>query len=295
MATPSATPTPFREVAALGVMIDNDPHARPQTGLNAAQVVYEMVAEFNLTRFLAVYFVDPPTRVGSIRSTRPYFATAMTEYGGGLVHCLDVPGVASILAAGNVFNFDLCRGAGEEGAIRVFSRPAPFNLYADATLLRGELRRRPPRAAAALRPRAPLSSSAATANGVSIVYPYDPTIDEHTVVWTWNGQSYERQQDGEPHREADGQSVTTDVVVVQRAATGPARYFGEAGYHTVSLIGSGDGMLLAGGRELAMRWHRSGIDQPTVLTTLAGQPLDLPPGRVFVEVVPTDAVVDVLR
>lgn len=291
--TPTASPTPLTSVAAIGVMIDDDPHARPQTGFNAASVVYEMPAEFNLTRFLAIYFVDAPKSVGSIRSTRPYYATVMTEYGGGLVHCLDVPGVSSILDQGNVFNFDLCRGAGEEGAFRVSSRVAPFNLYVNAALLQSELRLRPPRRAAALLPRASLPSGATAATGVSIVYPYDPAVYEHTVDWSWNGQSYERQQDGNIHREADGNVVTTDVVIVQRTEVLPTRYFGEAGYHIVNLIGSGDATILAGGKSLAVQWKRTSIDQPTVFTNADGQVLALPPGRVFFEVVPTNARVDV--
>lgn len=290
--SPTATPTPFKELGAIGVMIDDDPSARPQTGLNAASVVYEMVAEFNLTRLMAVYFVDAPTTVGSMRSTRPYFATAMTEYGGGLVHCLDVPGVTSVLSQGNVFDFDVCRGAGGEGAFRVSNRAAPFNLYANAALLQGELRLRPPRPAAALLPRQSLPASASMANGVSIVYPFYLTADEHTVDWTWNGQVYERAQDGAPHREPDGKVVTTNVIVVQRAQTRPTSYFGDAGYHVVDLIGSGDALVLAGGRSLPVRWKRTGLGQPTVFTTAAGQALPLPPGRIFFEVVPTNAEVD---
>lgn len=273
-------------------MIDNDPHARPQTGLNAASVVYEMPAEFDLTRFLAIYFVNAPRTVGSVRSTRPYFAMAMTEYGGGLVHCLDVPGVKQILATGNVFNFDLCRGSGEEGAFRVASRPAPFNLYVNAALLEAELRLRPPRPAAALLPRASLPATAAEAKSVSIVYPYDPAEWSHTVDWTWNGRVYERSQDGESHQESDGAMVSTDVIVVQWAVTGPTSYFGDAGYHTVDLLGRGKALVLAAGRSLPAHWQRTSLERPTVFTTDSGQRLSLPPGRVFFEVVPTNALVN---
>jgi hypothetical protein len=269
-------------------MIDNDPHARPQTGLLAADVVYEIVAEFDLTRFLAVFFVKAPDRVGSIRSTRPYFAQAMTEYGGGLVHCLDVPGVAAALDAGNTFNFDLCRSEGAEGAIRVSTRPSPFNLYVNARLLQSELVQRPPRHAAALAVRAALPAGATDASGVDIVY-----AEGHRVSWAWNGQSYERAQDGAPHLAADGSVVTTDVVVVQRAVTRPARYFGEGGYHAVDLIGSGGGLILASGKSISVHWSRAGVQSPTTYLDANGQALPLPPGRVFIQVIPTNSRVDV--
>jgi hypothetical protein len=268
-------------------MIDNDPHARPQTGLLAADVVYEIVAEFDLTRFLAVFFVNAPDRVGSIRSTRPYFAQAMTEYGGGLVHCLDVPGVAAALDAGNTFNFDLCRSEGAEGAIRVSTRASPFNLYVNARLLQGELVQRPPRRAAALTTRTALPTSAAAAGGVDIVY-----AEGHRVSWVWNGQLYERTQDGAPHVMADGNLVNTDVVVIQRAVTRPARYFGEGGYHAVDLIGSGSGLILASGKSVSMRWSRTSVQSSTTYLDANGQAILLPPGRVFIQVIPANSRVD---
>ena len=285
--TVTATSTPFGVIGAIGVMIDNDLRARPQTGLNAADVVYEMPAEFDLTRFLAVYFANAPTQVGSIRSTRPYFAMAMTEYGGGLIHCLDVPGVPAILQQGVVFDFDLCRGSGGEGAMRTSQRDAPFNLYVNARLLQSELRQRPPRRAVALLPRAPLPASATEARQITIVYPQG-----HRVVWTWNGENYLRQQDGAPHLESDGSVVSSNVIVIQRAVTRPTSYFGDPGYHIVDLIGSGPGLILANGKSEPVRWSRLSESQPTTFLDSAGHVVALPPGRVFIEVLPTDGTVN---
>jgi hypothetical protein len=285
---PTPRTFPLASLGAIGVMIDNDPHARPQTGLSAADVAYEIVAEFSLTRLMAVYFADAPTVVGSMRSTRPYFALAMTEYGGGLAHCLDVPGVTSILQAGSTFNFDVCHGSGGEAAFRTTNRVAPFNLYVNARTLAGELRQRPPRQAPALRPRQPLPDTAAEAQSILVIYP-----GGHSVRWTWDGMVYERRQDGGAHLDSDGNIVNTDVVVVQRATTAPTTYFGEAGYHTVSLIGSGSIQVLAGGRTIVGSWSRSGVGAPTVFVDDLGHPLSLPPGRVFFQVVPVESEVEI--
>jgi hypothetical protein len=269
-------------------MIDNDPHARPQTGLNSADVVYEIVAEFDLTRFLAIYFSDAPTMVGSIRSARPYFAMAMTDYGGGLVHCLDVPGVTHVLTQGTTFDYDLCRGSGDEGAIRITSRIAPFNLYVNARLLADELNLHPARRAPALLQRAPLAAGGASATHIDIAHP-----EEHMMTWDWNGSVYLRQQDGTPHLDADGAQVSTEVIVIQRAEEQPTRFFGEGGYHIVTLTGSGDGMVLAGGKSAKIRWTRSGVTSSTVFKDANGTPFSLPPGRVFFEVISPTANVTV--
>ena len=55
------------------VTINNHPQARPQSGLAQADVVYEMLAEGDVTRFLALYQSELPETLGPIRSARSYF------------------------------------------------------------------------------------------------------------------------------------------------------------------------------------------------------------------------------
>lgn len=65
----------------LGVMIENHLDARPQSGLQATDVVYEAVAEGGITRFLAVYYCQDAGIVGPVRSARTYFMDFVSEYG----------------------------------------------------------------------------------------------------------------------------------------------------------------------------------------------------------------------
>ena len=53
--------------------INNHPQARPQSGIAQADVVYEMLAEGNVTRFLALFQSEIPDKIGPIRSARDYF------------------------------------------------------------------------------------------------------------------------------------------------------------------------------------------------------------------------------
>ena len=55
---------------ALVVKIDNAPAARPQTGFNAADIVYEEIVNDNLTRFALVFQSGNANPVGPIRSGR---------------------------------------------------------------------------------------------------------------------------------------------------------------------------------------------------------------------------------
>src|SRR5690606_16527982 len=76
---PFVTPFTGERVAEEATMrpilatINNHPQARPQSGLAQADVVYEMLAEGDVTRFLALYQSELPESIGPIRSARSYF------------------------------------------------------------------------------------------------------------------------------------------------------------------------------------------------------------------------------
>ncbi|WP_251554494.1 DUF3048 domain-containing protein [Neobacillus muris] len=58
---------------AIAVMVNNHPQARPQSGLSKADIVYELIAEGDITRFLAVFQSEKPENIGPVRSARPYY------------------------------------------------------------------------------------------------------------------------------------------------------------------------------------------------------------------------------
>ena len=56
------------------IMVENTPDARPQSGLINADVVFEVVDEYGITRFVAVFSSYDSDLVGPVRSARPYYA-----------------------------------------------------------------------------------------------------------------------------------------------------------------------------------------------------------------------------
>ncbi|HUD44600.1 MAG TPA: DUF3048 domain-containing protein [Patescibacteria group bacterium] len=65
----------------LGVMIENEIDARPQSGISYADVTYEAVAEGGITRTLNVFYCQDAGIVGPVRSARTYFLDFISEYG----------------------------------------------------------------------------------------------------------------------------------------------------------------------------------------------------------------------
>jgi len=68
------------------MVVENHPDARPQSGLSQAEVVYEYLAEGGITRYLAVFLGENPTRIGPERSLRTTFAANGAEYEGIVAH-----------------------------------------------------------------------------------------------------------------------------------------------------------------------------------------------------------------
>ncbi len=70
----------FQQRRPVAVMINNHDVARPQSGLNSADVVFEALAEGGITRFLAIFWSEAPKKVGPIRSSRQYYLEWLSPF-----------------------------------------------------------------------------------------------------------------------------------------------------------------------------------------------------------------------
>ncbi|OGD33833.1 hypothetical protein A2V94_09310, partial [Candidatus Atribacteria bacterium RBG_16_35_8] len=58
----------------LAIMVENSPDSRPQSGLIYADIVYEVVDEGGVTRYVVVYSSHEAEIIGPVRSARIYYA-----------------------------------------------------------------------------------------------------------------------------------------------------------------------------------------------------------------------------
>jgi hypothetical protein len=276
---------------ALSVKVDNAPPARPQAGLNAADLVTEELVEGGLTRFLATYQSQDAPLVGPVRSARPVDADLLHELGGGIFAYSGAATGELALIQGSSGALLLTPDAGDAGFHRDLSRAAPSNLFTSTVELA--------RAGHARNPGLPAPAP---------LFTYDPTppvgVPGSTVtvtfsgaasaVWTWSAStaSYSRAEDGSAHLLADGQQVTaTDVVILSVGVR--ASGFVDAGRNPVPaviVVGSGPCWILRDGIVEVCRWQRP---DPSVAVTLIGafgQPLALHPGRTWMELLPSPGV-----
>ncbi len=275
---------------ALIVKIDNgEPLARPQMGLNQADVVYEEMVEGGVTRFAVVFHSAGSDSVGPIRSgrttdvaiasnlRRPLFA-----YSGAN------PGIQRTIRDSPLVDvgYDVATSA----YVRRDDRRAPDNLYSTTDGLWAEAPEDAvaPQALFGYRlAGAALPSAAATVQGVDLAYTGSASVP---VAYRWDADlgGWARTQKGTPHvDEADEQFAPENVIIqfVDYVNTG---YFDVTGAPVPEavLYGIGTGLVLVDGHAIEAQWGRDGPDDVTTWQDLDGRPIELTPGRTWVHLVP---------
>lgn len=90
----------------IAVMIQNHVDSRPQYGLNEADVVYEALAEGDITRFMGVYWLEDADKVMSVRSSRKYYIDILGDYGNPVfMHIGQAEGAPEVNAVMAVNNY----------------------------------------------------------------------------------------------------------------------------------------------------------------------------------------------
>lgn len=110
-----------------GIMVENSPEARPQSGLKDSGVVFEAIAEGGITRFLVLYQDEKPQLIGPVRSVRPYYISWAAGFNPSIAH---VGGSADALVEIRNGQYrDLDQFSHSEAYWRTSDRYAPHNVY----------------------------------------------------------------------------------------------------------------------------------------------------------------------
>ncbi len=122
----------------LAVVVENHPAARPQSGLDKADVVFETLVEGGITRFVAVYNTNEPEVIGPVRSLRKYFLDMIGGFGDPVI--MHIGFAESSNSDANAIGYLRSTGANSLGFTngafwRVSGRNAPHNAYSSTTKL----------------------------------------------------------------------------------------------------------------------------------------------------------------
>jgi len=264
----------------LAVKIDNIVTARPQTGLQSADIIYVEPVEGGLTRFMAVFSSRVPTTVGPVRSAResdlyllPQFGRPAFAWSGATPHL--VPFIERAHIA-DLYALQV------NGYYRISSRVAPENLYANARTLLSEAPKASKARDIGFRFGAQPAGGRATGS-YSVKYP----AASYTFRWSAKAKRWLTWIDGAPATATEGGQLGGATVIIQYVYIGESRFEEYGGLPPLARsIGSGTAVILRNGRAYSVHWSRPTLNSGTTYTLPGGKRMTFAPGQVWVVLAP---------
>ena len=277
----------------LAITVENDPAARPQSGLDKASIIYETVYDpAATTRFLAVYGENEAEKVGPIRSARTFFVDwaqgfdAFLGHWGGNADALDQIRKEKIndLDEFSYANSYWREGSGstehtgytstlklrEQAAKNNYSTINDFTVYKfkdDATVLP--------------------ESQKITIDYSSAQFKVDFVYDKAT-------NSYKRNLAGTAHKDAitKEQLSPKNIVIMTVARKQTTTRINESGY-TMTTVGTGKARIFMDGKEISGTWKKNAADEREVFYDDAGNEVIFNRGQLWISVIADNKVVTV--
>ena len=308
LATPAASPAATGPVAAdldgvlttpelahrlpLAISIDDARPGRPQSGFNAASIVWQAPADGFESRYLFVVQEGTASNIGPVRSARFYLAhwaaeldAAFAHYGGDLLTRNWM-----IANRGKLFTDVDGLGAGNPAYHRIQARAAPYNAFTSSedlwrvagqlggdTAISPAVHLRPFREDLPAGSRGQKQAFTIPYHTVNVRYVYDPATN-----------AYQRFVNGAAQTDQmDGQLVTARTIVVLFMTFRTDSTI-EAGHNrpVLGFIGSGVAWVYTEGTLVKGRWSKPHEGDPTVILGPDGVELPFVRGRIFMQVVP---------
>lgn len=301
----------------LGVMIENHTEARPQSGINAADVTYEAVAEGGITRFLNVYHCQDAGIIGPIRSARVYFLDYISEYGSYPLYAhvggANTPGPANAL--GQIASMDWV-GYND---LNQFSLGLPtfwrdekrlernvateHTMYSTTSKLWEAAKKRgltdvdkdgerwdTEFSSYSFKADSPSSASQ------NIHIEYWSGYESYNVDWTYSKKdnTYLRKNGGDIHsdRNTKKQLETKNIVALFMSESNANDGYENNLHLLYKTTGTGKAIIFMDGEEIEATWRKSKREARTKLFTSDGSEIEFNKGKIWFHILPLEGVVE---
>lgn len=269
------------ETRPYAVMVNNHPKARPQSGLHKADLIYEVLAEGNVTRFLAIFQSEQPDIIGPVRSARDYYIDLSKGYDAFYISHGWSPSAKEKLTAGEV---DYLNGLFYDGTLfwRDRSRKAPHNSYISFENIQKGAEKKGYSLSEKVKP---LSFSKEMLTGeevVQFVVQYDDSPN-WTVKYFFDEElnQYKRYSGDELtiDRETEQPTLLDNIFVVEMKH----KIIDNYGRRSIDVYAGGSGYLFKQGNMLEVEWKN--VDG-RILPYKDGKLVPFAPGRTWINIVP---------
>lgn len=272
------------DVRPIAVSVNNHPKARPQSGLVDADIIYEVLAEGEITRFIALFQSKQPENVGPVRSARGYFIDLLNGYDAMFVTHGWSPEAQQMLEKQG--KADYLSGLSYDGTLfkRSKERKAPHNSYITyAAMLEGFEKR----GYALSREVEPLTfvdedeeePIGSTAESVMIDY-----LSSYKVEYRYDSATkhYTRYSDGVQtvDHETGAPIEAANIFIVEM----DHRTVDNEGRREINLTSGGKGLLIQRGIIQEVNWVN---ENGRILPVMNGDLVGFYPGQTWINIIPS--------
>jgi hypothetical protein len=284
----------------IAIMVENSAAARPQSGLNAADVVFEVVDEYGITRFVTIFSSQDANIVGPVRSARPYYAEIAKSFDPIYVFFGTYPECYKYIQDLGMYTMSaMSDRSGQSSIIGIapYWRDYKRSKIQEHTAFTSTVK---------IKQVAQNAGYPLDGNGIPFSYKGDAAesdrgnvsnvyIDFSTTAFAPRGfnvnfkynrisNSYLRYMGGKPHVDHEtGQIITVkNVVVLITDIAGPLDKYNHMAVRTT---GSGQAFYFIDGNAVEGSWERGGISDPFTFKDGSGNIVSLNAGETWISMV----------
>ncbi len=266
-----------------GMVVENSPEARPQSGLSEAGVVFEATAEGGITRFIAFWQEAQPKNIGPVRSLRPYFIDWALPFQASVGHVGGSPQALSEVGPTGLRDID--QGGNGKYFRRTTDRYAPHNVYTtsgeqdsaqrDKGFTKSEFTPWPRKA----------DEPMATPTKNNITFDISSALFRVNYTYDKASNTYPRKVAGEPHiNREDKKQIAPKVVIVLKMA----HRLVDAQHYGITTTGSGTAYVFQDGGVTEGTWSKADRKSMFEFKDTAGAPIKLNAGQAWISILPAD-------
>lgn len=276
---------------AFMAMIDNLGPARPQDGLDKADVVYEFISEATITRFLAAFYSEDPGKVGPVRSIRYYNVEMAKAYDAPFAHFggsetgrakiaeLRAKSVCGVYNAASAF-------------FRDPNRRAPHSTYTTSERIMTVARNR--NWDATVLPHLPYSAPLTEGEAIEeVIIKYG---NNYSVEWIYEADEgrYLRHINGNPHRTNDAGSIYGHNIIIIEAPVSTVMHPVNGLNSVLNVLSKGKAIFLRDGKVAHGIWEKTSPESHFQYTLNDGSAYEYAFGKVWIQQVSSLALVDLI-
>lgn len=284
----------------IAYMIDNNKNAQPQSSINKAFVVYEIIVEGNETRLMAIFKDLKEGTVGPIRSARHYFLDYAAEYDAIYAHLGLSPKAdddMKLYGTNNINGQIYDTGAARNNASiywRSSERNAPHNAYTSIETIKRILPNLGYKDTTSK--GTPLKYSAEEINlgddaieASEVVIPY---ASSHKVSYEYDEETgrYTRFSKGRKQYDAEtGGEATTKNLIITFVKNKDLPDTENKGRQDLENTGTFDGYYVTNGKAMKIKCVKETRQSQTKYLDLDGNAIKINDGNTWINICPIDA------